>query len=486
MLTYLTDALTAFDQAIDDNHQIYQPEFSSACRTLGNILQGMGRFEEAAVWSSRALESEPDLFTIYANLGSLYLKQQQWHKAIKTYEQIIDLQPDFAQAYWYLAQLYAHVGSRKEELATWERTFTLAPNKATADRYFRLGNAFRDQGNSEKALSCYYKAIELDAKFFKSYRNLGEILIAQRRWDEAIACYHQALDQDPNQAWAYHQLGSVRLEQGEFESAIAALRQAIRLDPGYSWSYHGLVRAFLQQRKWQEAIDTCHSILAEVGEYPWVYTQLANAAVKIGNEAEAISSYQKACVLRDWSLCAENNYHFTIDSLTSYLQIWEQLLQPLANFDQLNALEISCFQGMAACWLLDKILTHETAKLTCVDQNFTTRFAENIAKTNNAQKVSQLQGDIPQLLSSLPSNYYHLIKIEDKQKKADNFEQYAQLAWQLLKEGGIMICKSYRWINSRNPDQEPKVGIDAFLQSVPDQFEILHQNYHLIIKKVIT
>ena len=53
------------------NAQENPPNWQATCRNLGNLLQGMGRFDEAITWHSLALESKPNLAEIYAQLGRL-------------------------------------------------------------------------------------------------------------------------------------------------------------------------------------------------------------------------------------------------------------------------------------------------------------------------------------------------------------------------------------------------------------------------------
>lgn len=46
-----------------------------------------------------------------------------------------------------------------------------------------------------------------------------------------------------------------------------------------------------------------------------------------------------------------------------------------------------------------------------------------------------------------------------------------------------MIFDDYVWSDPKFPGEDPRLGIDAFLSSIAGEFEKLHQQYQLIIRK---
>ncbi|NEO73731.1 tetratricopeptide repeat protein [Moorena sp. SIO3H5] len=483
MYTYLTDAITACEQALESPSP-NGADFASTCRVLGNILQGMGRFDDAIFWHSRVFDDKPNLVQVYAKFGSLYTSQQQWQQAIASYYHAIRLQPDFAEAYWSLAEIYSQLGNKDEEIECWYQTLNLKPQSAKAQGHYKLGTAFLGQGKPDRAIACFQNAIERDSSLWAAYYELGDCLIAQGKWENAIACYRQLLDLDPNQAKGHYKIAGIWLKQGMVDTAIAAFRRSIEVDPNFPGAYRELIQLLIQQQKWDEAIVSCRAVIATVGDYPWTYVKLGDTLVKKGEFTEAYSCYQKAAQLRGWDQCAQKDYRFTEDKFTFKIPVWEKHLQPLAGVADAQCLEIGSFQGNSACWLLDKILTNPSARLTCVSPYFQEEFAANIAKTGAAEKVTRLEGKPEQLLNSIDSNCYDLANIRDRRQKATIAEQNALLCWKLLKVGGLMIVNNYGWSNPAKPQEAPKIGINRFLDSVKGQFEILHQDRVLIVKKI--
>jgi tetratricopeptide (TPR) repeat protein len=476
MLSYLTDAIVACEQTLDN-----PLEFAVACRHLGHLLQGMARFEEAVNWQTWATEAQPNRAQIHTSLGHLYREQRCWQQAGAAYQTALKLNPDDAEAYWGLAQLLSQQGKTAAAVAYWNRAVTLDPQKANAEGYLNLGNALLEQGKTQQAIDRYLEALRRDPHFAAAYNNLAEALLLQERWQQAIECYHRAIEQLPEPAWAYYKLGNLLLKLRQYAEAAAALRHSIALNPNYAWAYHNLVEALQRLAQWDEAIIVTQALLALNRDVPWAYTHLGRAYGAKAQWDEAIVCYQQACKLRGWHQCLEKGYQFTQDWFTHNIPLWEAQLQPLAN-TAVCFLEIGSFQGMSACWLLDRILTHPDATLACIDPNFQPEFALNLAKTQSVEKVTPIVGNSHDCLPLLASEAYDVIYI-DGCHLASHVQQDALLSWRSLKPGGLLIFDDYEWTDPAYPGQDPKLGIDAFLDAHQHQLEVLHRAYQVIVKK---
>ncbi len=481
---YLSQAISQCERAIASE---LEPEsWQAACRNLGNLLQGMGRFDRAIIWHSWALEKQPNLVEVYSQLGELYILDENWSAAIALYHQALKYQPGSVQIYSSLAQLYGQLGQRELEMDCWYKAAELNPNLVNSQGYYKLGKAFESKGKTQEAIVCYQRASSGSSGLVAANYDLGEIWLRQGQLESAKTCYEKILAVEPNEARAQYKLGTIYLEAKRFDEAIACFRQTIKIAPEFPWAYRDLVKTFLQLQKWDEAIATCYAIINLVEPYPWVYVQLGNALREKGRVAEAAANFQKACSLRGWQECSAKNYFFTQDIFSYRIPIWETYLQPRIESKAIAALEVGCYQGMSACWLLDKILTHPDSQLTCIEETFERKLTENIAKTKVDFKVTYLSGDVSQSLASLTSNSLDLIELQDKYKLSERVEQNTALAWKLLKVGGLMVFNDYGWTNPAYPEQNPQLGIDRFLNSIADRWELVHQAsqaYQLIVGK---
>jgi serine/threonine-protein kinase len=95
-----------------------------------------------------------------------------------------------------------------------------------------LGSALEEKGQTEEAIACYQKAIDLDPTLAMAYYNLGAILCDHKHdYDEAIACFHKAIAFAPKLARAHANLGVALYFKGQVDEAIACYQKAIALKP---------------------------------------------------------------------------------------------------------------------------------------------------------------------------------------------------------------------------------------------------------------
>ena len=483
--SYLLQAIIDCEQTVGDRDHDREKQ-QAAFKNLGNLLQGMGEFDRAIVWHSLALEKDINLAEIYCQIGELHVLEKNWSAALASFESALEYMPNSDRIYASLAQINGHLQRKDAEMECWYRATKLNPNLVNNSGYYKLGKALEQKGKIDEAAICYEKAIAGARSLVGAGYDLGDIYQRRGKLEQAAAIYENILAERPQEARAQYKLGTVHLQQGNFEAAISAFRQTISIAPDFPWAYSDLVKTFLRSGKWDEAISTCYAILNLVEEYPWVYGHLGNALRQKGRLTEAAENFQQACKHHGWDECVAKGYFFTQDIFSYKIKTWSQIIAPIAE-QKIEALEVGCYQGMSACWMLDKILLDEADSLTCIDNRFEQYFAANIAKTGFESKVTLQAGDIHQLLAANAVDSFDLINLQDRQKKSDRVAKTTELAWKLLRSPGIIIFNSYGWRNPNNPELNPQVGIDRFLDSIRDRWQLVHrspQTFQLFIRKL--
>ena len=484
--------------------------------TQGNQLRNQGKIDEAIKSYHKALSAQTNPGEIHTNLGGLYAKQHKWQQAVDHYRKALAFDPNLAIVYRNLARILEKTNQPEAATECWYRALNIDSSWATSQDYFSIGNALEEQKKLESAQLCYRQAIKLQPDLLKAYYHLGELLSQKGQVEEAINLYRLALTNNSPEAQLNYLLGKSLLAQKQWQAATEAFQEAISLQPDLWEAYYQLgealhkqqiwaesetayrraleiypenikarrhfAQALLKQKRWQEAIQVSRATLEIDDSLPWAYIHLGNGLTAIGELVEASKCYQQAGKLRGWEACVTKDYQFTQDWFTNKIPVWERKLEPLVDVENLNVLEIGSYEGMSTCWLLDKVLTQDSATMTCIDIYFPPQFDQNIAKTGKKDKVTALMGDSHILLTTLAENTYDLVYI-DGCHQADHVEQDARLCWDLVKAEGIVIFDDYEWQDPENPEERTKTGIDAFLKDVEGEFEIVHQGYHLIIQK---
>jgi len=199
-------------------------------------------------------------------------------------------------------------------------------------------------------------------------------------------------------------------------------------------------------------------------------------------------------------------YRFTKDWFSWNIANWQEWLAPLAGRPSIRFLEIGCYEGRATIWLLTNILTHQTARIDCVDRFFDpdsadndpagyeSRFDYNVRISRDGNKVRKIKSFSQESLRNLKLYSYDAIYVDGSHAAADVLED-AVLAFRLLKPGGLMIFDDYEWIpisagndnsslaNAPDPRLTPRAAIDAFLEVYNGQYELVAKDYQVAIKK---
>ncbi|MEG3847271.1 tetratricopeptide repeat protein [Microcoleus sp. herbarium19] len=517
-------AAECYSRAIELN-----PKLATAYHNLGEMLVGQKRWDEAIANYRQAIAINPNSFESYHSLGKTWAECKEGDRAIACYSKSIELNPNYARAYLGLGNVFAQKLDFDSAIKCYRQALEINQNSDWAHNY--LGEALAQKGLWQEAVSCYRKAIAINPNIPWFYCNLGIALTCEKSWDEAVAAYLRAIQIELNltginqrlgyvlrkrsesgldstietycqgievlaSGKVYHKLLGIELDGAEFlidlgnslakqkqlEGAIVFYSMAVKIQPNAAEVAAKLREVRAKQQELYAQIAAYRHQIDLAPNDSKAYNDLGNILPQLGELEEAIICHQKASELRGWAECAAKNYQFTQDWFTHNIPIWKRHLQHFAGIADFQVVEIGSFQGMSACWLLDNILTHPTAKITCIDLYFQEHFKGNIAKTGVADKVIELKGYSQDLLVNLSSEYYDIAYVDGCHKPASALQD-AILSWRLVKVGGLMIFDDYEFTFPDSPEQDTKIGIDVFLEMFASQLEVVHKGYQLIVKK---
>jgi tetratricopeptide (TPR) repeat protein len=117
------------------------------------------------------------------------------------------------------------------------------------------------QGNLEKAIATYERAIALDPGDVLLYIPLARLLALEGRTVEAVRRAQQAVEMAPENAQARAVLCMAYDWSGDVSEAIDACKHAIDLDPTYAEAYAYLAEAYADAVRWAEATEAAQTAL---------------------------------------------------------------------------------------------------------------------------------------------------------------------------------------------------------------------------------
>ena len=255
-----------YDKAISDYTRAIEinPKDAYAYKNRGfAYAEGKGYCDEGISDYTKAIEINPKDAYAYNNRGLAYECTGQYDKAIADYSRTIELNPYLALPYLNRAAAYFY---HKEEYdKAWEDVhkaqslglgnvrpvFLRALREASglkeqsgpeygptyklrfpaAEYYFGRGRAYYHEGQYDKAISDYTKAIEINPKYAEVYFKRGFDYYHTGQYDKAISDYTKAIEINPKYADAYTNRGIAYDKKGHYDEAISDFTEAIELNP---------------------------------------------------------------------------------------------------------------------------------------------------------------------------------------------------------------------------------------------------------------
>jgi tetratricopeptide (TPR) repeat protein len=182
---------------------------------LGVALAGKGRLDEAIDHFSQAVKLKPDFAKAYNDLGLALKRQGRLEKAAGQFYHAVRINPEYAEAHLNLGMLLAGQGKIEEALHHFSEAARIAPE--SADVHYNVGLALAIQGKPNQAIRHFSEAVRVRPDFAEAHLNLGAMLASQARFDEAIGHFSEALRIRPDFPEAKHYLGQALKETGKPE-----------------------------------------------------------------------------------------------------------------------------------------------------------------------------------------------------------------------------------------------------------------------------
>jgi tetratricopeptide (TPR) repeat protein len=280
----------------------------------------------------------------------------------------------------------------------------------------------------------------------------------------------------------YNQLGKVLYDLGDRAAALDSYEWALVLCPskdrvGRSRLYFNRGILLVQTHNLSEALASFETAIACDREFAPAHYQRERVAYELESQAKP--------------------YRFTHDWFSRNIPLLAEHISVFTNLPNLHFLEVGSWEGRSTCWFLEKILTHVSAQITCIDtfegegylnleqnilQNVEDRFDWNIAQTGMTHKVQKRIGRSQSVLRNLPLHTYDSLYIDGSHLALDALSD-AVIGWDLVKKEGLIVFDDYDKVFPDHPTQNTHLAVDAFMTCFAPSIEIVHQSHQVILRK---
>lgn len=274
----IEQAIACYDKSLT-----IAPRFAKAWSNKASLLNMLGRTAEALQCAQHGLTVDPLYMTCWYVKGIMENTLKQYPRAMRSFSEVltfpIDLE-DYTVQQTQLAMQHLQQSG-------------IQPAEREALGWAAEGTLRGRQGQFDRAVPCFDKAIALDPGLAIAWHYKSCGLMRLQRFEDALVCDDQAIALDPDHPEHWHQKGVTLKQLRRFEESLACYDRALEIEkrnPAY-WSDRGLVLGTLNRD--EEAIASLEKAiaLAPQAAAPWLNKALSEET--LGRNEDAIQSYQR-------------------------------------------------------------------------------------------------------------------------------------------------------------------------------------------------
>ena len=245
----IPDQITVLSEKISNdanNADLYNSR-AKLLLSVNKINDALGDINKAILID----EKKPDY---YLTLSDIYLAMVQVNKSQDAIIKALSIAPQNVEAYLKLAELNLYLKKYEETHQNADKAIEI--QSLTPKAFFIKGFAYKESGDSSKAVRSFMKTIEIDPEYYDAYMQLG-LMLSIRKNKNAIDYFNSALNIKPKSIEAYYALGMFQQENGNPDAAIKAYKNIIVIDPKYKQAYYNTGYVYLEYKKaYNEAVKS--------------------------------------------------------------------------------------------------------------------------------------------------------------------------------------------------------------------------------------
>lgn len=283
---------------------------------LGQALQALGRFDDAAEAYRHVLNSDPRSLDAHIALGAALQQGGHLESAAAAYRDALAINADDPSALGNLGTVLREQGDLDGAIRLLEAAQRLEPEASS--HAVNLGIAFCQRREFSRAESTLRQALIREPQHAEAAFNLGNALRGLGHTREALAQYHHAGTVRPGYAEALNNLGNAHKELGEFGAAKAAYDAALSARPNYVAALNNLGCLLRTLGRTDEAEDMLRRGLDIDPDHAALHDNLGNVLKDAGALGEALACYRRSLEIDPDNAGTHGNlaYALSFESLT--------------------------------------------------------------------------------------------------------------------------------------------------------------------------
>ena len=258
------------------------------------------KFDEAEVAFKKSLES--NLLTDPTNAALKILQDQKKGLIDKEYTVLL------------FRGIHARINGEDEKAVGFYKR-AIAVNPLYPEAYVNLGNLHALLGQFEEAIAAYEKFIALVPDDADVFYNLGVSYLGAGKTEGATKYFERAIELNPKDVEVYNRLGVMYAHLGDFEKTVEYFTKSLQLNPKDADICFNLGIAYVGMEESKNAIDYFKKAIAMRPDYAEAYASLGAVYLGLDKIMLARRNLEKAK-----ELFLINGDDVNVQEVESYLQ----------------------------------------------------------------------------------------------------------------------------------------------------------------------
>jgi tetratricopeptide (TPR) repeat protein len=304
----------------------HDPKNVDALVLLGNSLAGMKDTEEGIGVLARAIQIDPELAGVYANLGVFQLAQGEQALAEQAFQKAVAVAPTSVEAQMNLGNFYKATRRYPEAEKTLLHALELEPkNLKVSDALASLYVAWGRPNLSEP----YFKSMVEIAKDEKSRLALAGYYISVNRFPDALKTLQELAADKKYYAKASVGIAMLEYAMGDRPRAHKLIDEVLAREPNNAGALTVKARLLLAERKPTEALERIKAAVAVDPRSAEAQLTLARVQMAMRDVETARKAFNDTLKLDPHSLAAQlelSELHRNRNEIDTAIQFAEQAI----------------------------------------------------------------------------------------------------------------------------------------------------------------
>jgi tetratricopeptide (TPR) repeat protein len=256
----------------------------------GQVLNALGRYDEAITVLRQSISINPDLDVAHAELGNALLETGAYEEALSELDQALRLNEENSKALQSKGRALLMLSREQEAIEPLRRSAELEPDALT---YITLGAVLRETDQLDEAQKVLDQGLSLDPQNAFGLLTMGQVLHSLNRTDEALKVIQDSIKFDAGNYLAHAELASILFDLKQNDAALSAANKSLELKPQNAFALGK--KADIQQTlgALEDARKTIEEALALAPDNSWLLLIKGQVLSGLGEHEEAIESFDR-------------------------------------------------------------------------------------------------------------------------------------------------------------------------------------------------